>query len=302
MSSRAGRLDWISLYALGLIWGASFLGVTVALEGFGPLTVAAMRIVLGAIVLVIIAYAMGVGLPKPSAEHGKRIWLHCFGFAVFTNALPFSLLSWAQLEVTSGFAGITMAVVPLFVLPLARIVLNEPMTVRRILGFCLGFAGVLVLIGPTALGGIGSTTENLARLACVSASLCYALGTMITRTTPSVPLISYSAGGLLLGAIMIVPIALLIEGPPVAASLLSVSAVFYLGIFPTAVATLLLVRVINSAGPTFLSQVNYQVPLWAVAFGILVLGENVPSTFAIALVLILGGLAISEAKGRRFHT
>ncbi len=301
MIDQATRRDWLSLALLGLIWGASFLGVAVALDGFGPLTVAAVRIAIGAIALMVVAFATGVGLPDFTTPTGKRVWLHCLGFAIFTNALPFSLLSWAQLHVASGFAGITMAVVPLFVLPLARIVLKEPMTARKISGFLMGFVGVLVLIGPQALGGLGSATENVARVACVGASLCYATGTMITRTAPQTPLLSYSAAGLLIGALIIVPIALMMEGIPPALPAIPIFALIYLGIFPTALATLLLVNVVNSAGPTFMSLVNYQVPIWAVVFGIIFLGEALPPTFITALVLILGGLFISQAKARRFR-
>lgn len=301
MTTAPNRLDWLMLAVLGLIWGGSFLGVSVALEGFGPLTVAAARIVLGALALIAASYASGVGLPSLSTPTGKRIWLHCFGFAIFTNALPFSLLSWAQQFVTSGFAGITMAVVPLFVLPLAWLILKESMTPRKVFGFLLGFTGVVVLIGPSALGGLGTATENIARIACVGASLCYAIGTMITRTAPTGPLLSYSAGGLLLGAILIVPIALIAEGMPTNAPLPQWLALVYLGIFPTAIATLLLVKVISSAGPTFLSLVNYQVPVWAVIFGIVFLGETLPPSFATALLLILAGLAIAQAKAKRFR-
>lgn len=301
MSAPAGLRDWSYLIFLGIIWGASFLGVSLALEGFGPLTVAAGRIALGALILVAMAIGSGKGLPKTDTAKGRRIWLHSFGFAIFTNAVPFGLLSWAQQHVSSGFAGITMAVVPLFVLPLARIVLKEELTVVKIIGFLLGFVGVLILIGPDALGGVGSMTENIARFACVGASLCYAIGTMITRTAPKGSLISYSAAGLLLGAMMIVPIALMIEGIPAIPDFKSSMSLLYLGIFPTALATILLVRVINSAGPSFLSTVNYQVPIWAVIFGLVFLKEALPPTFLSALALILLGLAISQAKAWRFR-
>ena len=112
-------LAWALLCLLGLIWGASFLGVEMALTGFGPLTVAALRITTAAIILIAVAMIRGDGLPPTDSPRGRRIWLHCLGMAVFSNALPFSLLSWGQEHVTSGYAGITMAVVPLLVLPLA---------------------------------------------------------------------------------------------------------------------------------------------------------------------------------------
>ena len=297
MNGNAKARDWVLLSVLGVIWGASFMGVSVALEDIGPLSVAAGRIAIGAILVTFFAVISKVGLPDFSMT-GRRVWLHCFGFAVFTNALPFSLLSWAQLEVTSGFAGITMAVVPLFTLPLAWIILEEEMGWRKVVGFLLGFLGVLVLIGPNTLGGVGTQTENIARLACVCASLCYAIGTMVTRTCPKTPLLSYSAGGLILATLMIVPISLAFEGIPETITLRSGLGLLYLGIFPTAVATVLLVTVIKSAGPTFLSLVNYQVPIWAVIFGIAFLSESLPPTFIAALLLILAGLAISQSRSK----
>jgi len=301
MSASVGLKSWGMLILLGIIWGASFMGVSFALTGFGPLWVAALRIAIAAAILMIAAYMSGVGLPDRSTAKGRRIWVHAVGFAIFSNALPFSLLSWAQQYVTSGFAGITMAVVPLFVLPLAHVVLREFMTPRKIVGFLMGFAGVLVLIGPAALGGVGGLSENMARLACVGASACYAIGAIITRTAPSGPLLSYSAAGLSLGAVLTIAMALLYEGAPPAAPPAAWAGVLYLGLFPTALATLLLVRVINDAGPTFLALVNYQVPVWAVILGMLFLGEALPGSFLTALVLILGGLALSQARAWRFR-
>ena len=109
---------------------------------------------------------------------------------VFSNALPFALLSWGQRHVTSGFAGITMAVVPLLVLPLAHLfVPGERMTARKVAGFVVGFAGVVLLIGT---GGPSPAARALARLACVAASSCYAVGAIVTRLAPPRPLRSRS--------------------------------------------------------------------------------------------------------------
>lgn len=301
MATKPSLVSWALLSVLGLIWGGSFLGVSVALTGFSPLWVAALRISLAAVLLLALAQ-MGPGLPTRRTPTGRRIWLHAFGFAIFTNALPFALLSWAQLRVTSGFAGITMAVVPLFVLPLAHVILpSEKMTPRKVAGFLMGFAGVVILIGPAALGGLGDVAENTARVACVCASACYAIGTMITRTAPQGPLVSYSAAGLLIASVIIIAAALFVDGPPDIPDVPALVAVLYLGLFPTALATVLLVRIINAAGPTFLSLVNYQVPVWAVFFGLLFLGEALPGSFVGALALILVGLAVSQARGWRFR-
>ncbi|MGR3623287.1 DMT family transporter [Pseudophaeobacter sp.] len=296
----AGTANWIKLIFLGLIWGSSFMAVTLALEGLGPMSIAAVRISLGAIALLIITTVMGIGLPSFGDRIGRRIWLCALGMGFFTNALPFSLLSWGQTYVASGFAGVCMAVVPLFVLPLAHfLVPGERMTLRRSLSFLIGFAGVLTLIGLEAFASAGSDFESLARLACLGAALCYAIGSIITRLCPSVNLLSLSAAALSCGALMIVPTALWQEGVPQLPEGRALLAVLYLGLLPTALAQVLLVQVARSAGPGFLSTVNYQVPVWSVFFGALLLNETLPPQLFAALALILGGLLLSRAPAHR---
>jgi drug/metabolite transporter (DMT)-like permease len=297
---RPSAAAWAVLVLLGLIWGGSFLGVALALTGFGPLGVAAARIVIAAVILGGIAFVTGHGLPPVASVQGRRIWLHCLGMAVFSNVLPFTLLSWGQLHVTSGFAGISMAVVPLLVLPLAHVfVPGERMTPRRVAGFVVGFVGVVLLVG----GGGGSAGADgavgLARLACVAASCSYAVGAIVTRLAPPGPYLAFAAAGLLIAAALILPLALIVEGVPAFPPPAALAGVVYLGVLPTALATVLLVYVIQSAGPSFLSLVNYQVPVWAVLIGMVVLGEELPAQFIAALALILAGLAVSQMRLRR---
>ena len=113
-------ISWFLLISLGLIWGMAFMGVELALRNFQPLTIAAIRISLAALILNLIGFFTGNKLPKLSDTNGKKIMMHCLGMALLSNALPFSLLSWAQIKVSSGFAGIAMAVVPLVVLPMTH--------------------------------------------------------------------------------------------------------------------------------------------------------------------------------------
>lgn len=292
-----GPKHWAALVFLAVIWGASFMGGKIGLTGFGPITLAAIRIAIAALTLTLVATLTGRGLPRWSAPHGPRIWAHCAGMALFTNAVPFTLLAWSQLRVTSGFAGITMAVVPLLVLPLAHfLVPGETMGRWKVLGFAAGFIGVVILIGGGALGTSGGALEWLARLAAVGAASCYAIGSIITRLCPPTPTLGFAAGGLLIAAVAIVPVALAVEGWPSLPPAPAAWAVLYLGLFPTALATLILVWIINAAGPSFLSLVNYQVPVFAVIFGVVLLGESLPGQFLGALALILAGLAISQVR------
>ena len=300
----AGLLDWLFLACLGLIWGASFMAVKLALGGFGPMSIAAIRISMAAVVLLAVVFLTGRRLPSLADPTGRRIWLFCIGMGLFSNAIPFFLLGWGQLRVASGFAGITMSAVPLLILPLAHfLVPGERLTPRKALGFAMGFAGVLILIGPSALESAGGDLEGLARLACFGAAACYAIGSIFTRLCPPVHPFAFGAAALSVASVLLVPSALWVEGLPASPGATPLLAVLYLGLGPTALATLMLVRVIRSAGPSFLGLVNYQVPVWSVVFGVSFLGEHLPPQFLMALAVILGGLAISQIRlGRRWAT
>ncbi|SHI68518.1 Permease of the drug/metabolite transporter (DMT) superfamily [Shimia gijangensis] len=296
---QTGVHNWIKLLSLGVIWGASFMSVSLALQDFGPLTIAAMRITLGALALYFVLRISGISLPNMRHAEGRRIWAFAILMGFFSNAMPFTLLSWGQKYVASGFAGVCMAVVPLFVLPIAHfLVPAERLTIRRTISFGIGFVGVVVLIGLDAFSSLGSDFEAMARMACLLASLCYALGSISTRLCPSTNMLSLATAALICGSFMIVPVALWQEGLPGAGSPLSLAALLYLGILPTALAQVLVVQVVRDAGPSFMSLVNYQVPIWSVLFGAVLLGETLPPQLFISLALILGGLLLGRKRRR----
>ena len=292
--------NWLRLVILAVIWGASFMSVTLALESVGPYVVVATRLTLGAVFLVVLSFALGRGLPPVRARGAGRLWLFLLGMAVFSNVIPFLLLSWGQQIVASGFAGVCMAVVPLFVLPLAHLfVPGEQMSLRRLIGFSIGTIGVVVLIGPEAFVSTGQDLEVLAKFACVAAAGCYAIGAIFTRLCPDTDRMAMAAAVLMLASIIILPVALIIEGLPEDVSLVSFLALIYLGVLPTGIAQLLLTIVIREAGPVFLSLVNYQVPLWSVFLGMVFLAEPLPPSLFLAVGLILGGVALSQLGALR---
>lgn len=299
-------LNWLILLTLGAIWGSSFFGVEIALKGFGPITLAAGRVGLAAIILVTVTKVFGDGLPKFKSGSDRRIWLHCLGMALFTNAIPFCLLSWGQQIVTSSFAGISMAVVPLFVLPLSHILVpGEVMSRIKTIGFLFGFGGVVLLIGGDKIQASGPSSPLIltAQMACITASFCYAIGSIITRLCPPISALSFSSTGLMIGGAILVPAALIFEGVPGNINFgVALAGLTFLAVFPTAVATILLTILVRRAGPPFLSLVNYQVPVWAVIIGVTVLNEALPGHFLIALTIILTGLFISQLGGRRVDT
>jgi drug/metabolite transporter (DMT)-like permease len=255
-SSHGMVTNWLILITLGVIWGASFLGVELALTGFGPITLAAGRVSAAALILLVVALACGDGLPRFQTATSRRIWLHCLGMALFTNAIPFCLLSWGQQVVTSGFAGISMAVVPLFVLPLSHFLIpGELMSRIKIIGFLFGFAGVVLLIGGDKIlvSAAPSPLMFTAQLACITASSCYAIGSIITRLCPPVSALSFAAAGLTAWRHYPDPCRAFDRRGTTYILDTAFAGLAYLAVFPTAIATILLTVLVRRAGtPIFI--------------------------------------------------
>ena len=287
-----GLLNWFRISFIAIIWGGAFMFVRIALRDFPPLTLAAGRILIGAISLYAIMRLRGVSLPS---FRDTQLWRFILLIALLSSSMPFALLSWGQQHVPSAFAGMTMAALPIFVLPLAHFfVPGEQIYVRKVIGFSVGFLGAVLLIGTSNLGVTEGGIETLARVACVTAAFCYACGSIATRQCPPVNELALSTGSLMVAALILTPIAVIFDGLPKQPSFTGTMAILYLGLIPTALAFIIKVAVTRSAGPSFMTLTNYQVPVWSVVFGSLFLGEILPVTLFIALGLILLGLAITQ--------
>lgn len=284
--------NWARLAALGVIWGAAFMLVEVALDDLQPLTLVAIRLCIAALILWPLSYPICGGLPKR-----RIVWFYALGTAVLANSLPFTLLSWAQTSLPSGVAGVFMAVMPFMVLGMSHFfVAGERLSLRNVVGLAFGFLGVLVLFGFDAISQLGSgNREVVAQLACLAATIGYASGSVVMKRAPKTRPVAFGAATMILAAIISTVIALVFEGVPKSMpSLTGTAAIVALAVFPTAIALLLMLKVLEEAGPPFLSLVNYQVPVWAVIFGAVFLNEAVSSRLFVALAMILIGLAISQ--------
>ncbi|MEM8631310.1 MAG: DMT family transporter [Pseudomonadota bacterium] len=286
-----GTLNWILVVALGAIWGAAFMSVSVALEGFGPVWLAALRVAIAAVVLAVIGHLMGQGLARVPRRAAPYVAL----LGVGAVALPFLLLSWGQQYVPSAFAGVAMGTVPLLVVPLVALFSpEEGIGPRRIAGMALGFLGIVTLFGPDAWSGHSETFGFWGQAACIVAAGCYAGGSVLTRRTPKTPPLALAAGSLVAASVILLPLALVVEGVPEAPSAKPTLALLYAALFPTAIAAVIRVRVITTAGSLFMSLTSYMVPVWAVIFGIALLGEDLPQSLFWGLGLILAGIALSQ--------
>ncbi|MGR3493912.1 DMT family transporter [Citreimonas sp.] len=276
---------------LGLIWGATFLLIEIALTELPPLWIASGRISFAMVLTVAVWRLRGGALFLTE----RTAWPSLALIGALASALPFTLLAWGQQFVTAGFAGVSMAGVALMVLPLAHfLVPGERMHWRRAIGFLIGFAGVVLLIGGQAFVSSGAAMEPLGRAACVGAAACYAVSSVTMRRLPPIDPIGLAAVPLMVGTALVVPMAWAVEGPPPMPSQSILAIVALLGLVPTAGANLLRVLVIRSAGPVFMSLVNYQVPMWSVVLGVLLLGEPFEPSLLAAMGLILAGLLVSQ--------
>ena len=294
MTAHPTTSNWLSILSLGLIWGGTFMVVAIALEGYGPLTVAAARTSLGSLALIAIMVTMRSPMPVFSTTLVKYLLI----IGVMNTALPFAMLSWGQQYVPSAFAGISMAAIPLFVLPLAHFFSDEVMNARNAIGVTLGFVGAVILIGPSVLS-VGTGWGPLGQLACFAAALSYAISSIMTRRCPPIDSITMATILMIIGAVTLIPAMLIFEGVPQVADTRSTLAIIFLGFVPTALAALLRVFTIRTAGAVFMTLVNYQVPVWSMIFGAVVLSEALPLRFFAALALILIGLAISQWNSLR---
>jgi drug/metabolite transporter (DMT)-like permease len=275
-----------------MIWGTAFMGVAVALDGFGVLTVTAGRVGLAAVALIALGPLMGQGIGR---LRRAREWGFAAVIGTATIALPFTLLSWGLNHIPSAFAGVAMGAVPLLVLPLVAIFSpEEGIGPRRIIGVLLGFVGLVMLVGDGALDASGRDAEWLGRLACIGAAACYAIGSVLTRRAPKMPPVSFAAATVLVAALVMVPLALWQEGLPDALPPGPSLALLYVALFPTGLAAIIRVKVITSAGSLFMSLVSYMVPVWAVVFGITLMNEALPPSLFWALGVILAGILLSQ--------
>lgn len=296
MSIQRTPKDWMLLLALVAMWGSSFMFNRIAVATLPPWTVVAGRIGIAALVLTAIVYALGRRLPPPG-----RAWLPFAVIALIGNAIPFYLITWGQQVVESALAGILMAVMPLATIVLAHfLIAGEHLTRQRAAGFALGFGGIVLLMGPAALAGIGGEAVRIiSQLAVLGGALCYALQSVLTRLIVRGDVMVAAAGTLLVASVIVVPVALWLDRPwQLAPSMSSAAAVVWLGIGPTAVATILYFMLIRSAGPSFMSLVNYLSPGVAVMLGLLVMGETPNANAYFGLALILCGIAVTQLRRR----
>lgn len=285
---------WPMLLLLAGVWGASYLFIKVAVEEIEPAPMMAVRTLLAAAVLL--GYVVWrFGRERAVAEL-RAAWRPLAVLGVLNAALPFWLIAWGEQHIDSGLAAVVQASVPIFnALLVLRFLPHERLSRTRGLGLAIGLAGVAVVTGIHPEGG---GLAVLGALAVVLSSLSYAAGGVYGQKAVSgTPGPVLAAGSMLVGGLVLTPVALF-QLPGEAPSWEAAGSVLALTLAGTALAQLVLFRMLALHGSSRLSLVTYLMPAFALVYGALLLGEEITFSMLGGLVLILGGVALASGALR----
>ena len=293
MTPRSSRLDWGLFLALGLMWGTSYLFIKIGVETLPTFTLVAVRLGIGLVFLAAV-----VAIARERLPRDPKIYGHLLVMSVVNVALPFALITSAEQSVDSSIAAILNGGVPLFTIVIAALFLHdEPITVNRIFGLLIGYAGVILLVGR-GFGSGGGEGAISGELALLGSTASYGLGAVYARRNvrglrPMIPALFQ----VLFAFVITGVIALLIERPfDVVWTGRSIFAVLWLGLLGSGLAYLCFFRLLQSWGATRTTMVAYLLPIVGIVAGALVLNEVVDAGVLIGTALVIGGVALVNSR------
>jgi drug/metabolite transporter (DMT)-like permease len=292
MQQTMGRREWGLLLLLSVLWGGSFFFSKVALAELAPFSVVLGRVAIAALALHVIVRLSGQRMPGDWS-----LWRRFFVMGAINNLIPFSLIFYGQTQIASGLASILNATTPLWTVLLANwLTSDERLTPMRLGGVLIGLAGVVVLIGPDLLGGLGLNV--VAQLAVVAAAISYACAGIFGKSFKGVPPLITATGQLTATSVMMLPIALLVDQPwlrPLP-GLNTWAALLGLALLSTALAYQIYFQLLARAGATNLLLVTFLIPVSALLLGFSFLGERLTADDFLGMACI--GLGLAAIDGR----
>lgn len=293
--------DILILLVLTALWGSAFAIIKVTVEEIPPMTIATGRIVIAALLLLAALPTMGLKIGD-LFKADRRSWGQFFLLGLLGNGIPFTLVGFGQERIDSSLAAILIGTMPIFTVLLARAFnVERHLSARHFLGVAVGFAGLLVLMGPEALQGLGNAATLgalIGQLAVVGGAFSYAANAVYGRVlTEGMPVGLLAAGNMVACAIVMLPAALIVEQPwTLSPSWSAIGWVVWLAVGSTAFGVWIYLRLLLSAGPTFAALINYMIPGLGIVVGTLWLGELVGLRELAALALILVAMALIRAR------
>ncbi|MEO1025877.1 MAG: DMT family transporter [Pseudomonadota bacterium] len=286
---------WFDLCLLALLWGGSFLAIRTALDEIAFLSSVAHRVTWAALLLWLVVLVKGIPLPKD-----WRVWAALLIMGLLNNVIPFSLMAWGQLHIEVGLTAILNAATAIWgVLIAALVFADERLTRQRLLGVLVGFLGVAVAIGLSNFAALD--LRSLAQLAVIAGTISYGLaGSWARATLSKLPPIISAAGMLTGSALVMLPLAWIIEGPlPMNLEVRIWGAIIYYAIFSTACAYLLYYRILAAAGSGNLLLVTLMIPPVAIILGAWARDETLLPQAYLGFALL--GLGLLILDGRLFR-
>jgi len=281
------RRDVLLLAALSLVWGASFMFIRVADREIDPWALVFLRVLLGAAVLVPLALLAG---RRRALRQARDAWPALLFLGAVNTAVPFLLFAWSETRITSSLAAILQAAAPIFTVLIALALGFERVGGRRLAGVFVGFAGVALLLGSPGGGGI------LAAGAVVLAAFGYACGaTFASRKLSGVDPLVIGAGSCVAATLITAPLGIA-HLPASIPGWKETGSLVVLGLAGTGIAYVMMFALLASAGPSRAILVTYTIPPVALAYGAVLLGEQLRWESIAGLALILGGVAFAAGK------
>lgn len=274
------------LLILATLWGASYTFIRVGVATIPPLTLIAARTCIAGALLLLWMQARGIAMPRDVA-----VWRRFAVQAPLNSVIPFTLIAWAERYVEAGLATILNSASPVIVfLGTWLVTRHEAVSPRKLFGVVAGIVGICLVIGTSALHGLGQ--QVVPQLAIVAATICYAGAAIYGRSFSGLPPVAPAAGSLIVGAFLLVPASLAIDHPwTLRPSMASMLALVALAVFSTALAFVIyfrLVQTMGSIGTT--AQAYLRVPI-GVIIGIVFLGESLSASAWAGLCCVVVGVA-----------
>lgn len=288
----------IDLVLLAALWGASFLFMRIGAVEFGALPTAAVRV--GIATLFLLPLLLWRGHGPALARH----WKACLGIGVLNSGIPFALFAFALLTINSGLAAVLNATVPMFGALVAWIWFRDRPDGSRLIGLVIGFTGVAMLASRSAglSAGGGGTAALWAVLACLLACASYGVSANATRRyLGGIPALA-TATGSQIGATLFLALPAIWLWPAQMPSLRAWLALTVLGVASTGMAYVLFFRLIERAGPAKALTVTFLVPVFAVFYGAVFLGERITQWMLICAAVIVCGVALSTGLVKLWPT
>ncbi len=288
--------EYLVLFILAALWGASFLFIKVAIADMSPLTLVFVRLLVGTLgLLAFVAF-------QPEVMRGwYKNWRAFLLVTIFNAIIPYLTISWGEEHVTSGMAAILNATTPLIVVIVSQWWPGgERLTWGRVGAVLLGFLGVGVLVGPQSFTQGNSSAYLLGVLSCLAGSISYGFGGLLaSRYLKGLPLMQQAIGQIGMGAVLLAPvtaIALTIAPQTHVPSIWAIASVLALALGGTTLAYICYFWLIERVGPTRTLIVTYLLPCMALVYGALLLHESLSVNAIGGLALVLLGIFLTGKK------